>query len=98
MSNAIVSLKTYTSGPIEVGNVRVFLTAQTLRIKAPFMPGPELIWNRPVSIRIQSDDMTAQVLPVVDITRLAQIMLLAGGCVGALIFAVKSHRHLQQTA
>jgi hypothetical protein len=62
------------------------------------MPGFELIWHRPVSIRVQSDDMTAKVLPVVDITRLAQIMLLAVGCVGALIITVKSHRHLQQTA
>lgn len=66
-------------------NVR--LKAQALKIRLPFS-NASFTWNRPVAASVTLADGTEQTVPVVDVTRLAQVGLLVGGLVFILAFGL----------
>lgn len=58
--------------------------SQYVRIALPFVPGG-VLWSRPVSILVQEQDGSEQVLPVQDVTRIAQLVFLAFGLAAGML-------------
>jgi hypothetical protein len=67
----IIHYQTVSADPIVIGDTRVTPQAQTLSIRFPF---GGLVWNRPSAVLVERDDGT-QRIPIVDVTRLVQIVL-----------------------
>lgn len=58
---------------VVVGDVSITPQSQALVIRAPF---GGLVWNRPVAILVQRGEQ-ADRIPIVDVTRVAQLILLS---------------------
>jgi hypothetical protein len=81
-------IRNVTGPPYTIGNTQITPHSQVFRlaIRMPF-GGGGFIWNRPVAITVNDAIHPVQQLPVVDITRLAQIGILALGIFGAMIIS-----------
>ena len=85
MSASIFQITTQTGEPIAVGDRRLLLRSRAVQVKFPM--GGGIIWNRPVAVVVQRDGSPDQILPVRDVTRMAQIALLVTGMLGAFLIA-----------
>lgn len=67
-----IKIQTKTSQPIQTGeDVHITLVSQSVSwIEKTW----GLVWNRPVSVQVEADG-GMQVIPIVDVTRVAQILL-----------------------
>ena len=54
-----------------VGDTRITPQAQAFSLRLPF---GGFVWNRPTAVLVERDDLTQRV-PIVDVTRVAQIAL-----------------------
>jgi hypothetical protein len=79
----LISYENHAGDPIQIGDVKISPIARALRIQLPGLKGG-LIWNRPASVVVQTGEGEEQVMPVMDVTRLAQVMLLGIGLLGSL--------------
>jgi len=79
----ILHLETQTGEPIQAGENTITLVSQSVRLQPPGFPGG-LIWNRPVAVRVQTGSEPEKTLPVRDVTRLAQLLVVGLGLVGGL--------------
>ncbi len=84
MPNAPIQFTLQTGAPIHIGSTTITVRSRVLRILLPRVSGG-LVWNRPVSLRVQNADGTEQELPVRDVTRLAQWTLMGLGVLCLLI-------------
>lgn len=64
-----LTLRTVDGESRAVGDLEIAPRAQILAIRLPFM---RFVWNRPTAITISKDDVTEQI-PIVDVTRIAEI-------------------------
>jgi hypothetical protein len=80
----LVSYDNHVGDPIQVGDVKITPIARALHIQLPIIKGG-FIWNRPASMVVQTGEGEEQVMPVVDVTRLAQVLLLGVGLFGGLL-------------
>jgi hypothetical protein len=76
-----VQLRTCQGLPITSGDVVVIPESRALVIRLPFA---RLVWNRPVSVLTEHAGQTVR-LRVVDLTRVAQVSLLVGAGLWALL-------------
>ncbi len=65
--------QTHTGQPLTIGDMIVTPQAQALVAR---FPRGGFVWNRPVALLIARDGQPLQRIPIVDVTRLAQIGLL----------------------
>ncbi len=68
----VIRRQTVSGDRVAVGNVSVTPQSQALIVRAPF---GGLVWNRPVAILVQRGHQTERI-PIVDVTRMAQLALL----------------------
>jgi hypothetical protein len=62
--------------PVRHGNITVTPQAQVLSLQLPLGKGrAAFVWNRPVAVLVEENGHTRR-LPIVDVTRLAQVALL----------------------
>ena len=80
-----ITIETMPGETIDVGKHKITPFSQAVKLIIPGSKGG-LIWNRPVSVLVQEADGSEQVLPVVDITRVAQLALLGIGLAGGILF------------
>ena len=66
-----IRLENTSAEPIVVGDTRLTPQAQAFSLRFPF---GGLVWNRPTAVLVERDDLT-QRIPIVDVTRVAQIVL-----------------------
>ncbi len=66
-----IRVENTSADPIVVGDTRVTPQAQAFSVRFPF---GGFVWNRPTAVLVERDDLT-QRIPVVDVTRAAQIAL-----------------------
>ena len=66
-----IRLENTSADPIVVGDTRVTPQAQAFSVRFPF---GGFVWNRPTAVLVERDDVT-QRIPIVDVTRVAQIVL-----------------------
>jgi hypothetical protein len=80
----LIEIETHAGEPIQAGLLKVTPFSKALILRLPGFPGG-LIWNRPASLLVQTADGQEQVLPVADVTRRAQWLLLGAGLLGAAL-------------
>lgn len=81
--------KTVSGDKVTVGDVTVTPQSQALTIRWPY---GGLVWNRPVAILVERGEQTERV-PIVDVTRIAQLGLLGLSLVFSMvIFALSIRR------
>jgi len=90
MRSSFVSVETRAGEPVQVGDARIAPLAQSVRLGWPGMK-VGLIWSRPVAVCVQSGDGEERLMPVRDVTRLAQLVL-AGCVVFSLIVSLVCRR------
>jgi len=84
MLQSIIHTETREGTPIPVGRLRLIPLARTVRLQLGRLP-LGLIWNRPLAVKVCTPDGRSQVLPVQDVTRRTQLMLLGVGLIGSLL-------------
>jgi hypothetical protein len=70
MTEPLFRYETRQGEPVLVAGRRITLLSKALVIRLPGFNGG-LIWNRPASVLVTSEDGQEQSLPVVDVTRMA---------------------------
>jgi hypothetical protein len=85
MLDRFITLENKTSQPITANGNKLTLFSQALTVRLPGLKGG-LVWNRPLSVLIQTADGQETVQPVPDVTRQA-IWGLLGISIVAPIFA-----------
>ena len=81
----LFTIETSPGETIQAGSNQITHFSQAVKLTLPGSRGG-LIWNRPVSVLIQGEDGSEKVLPVVDVTRIAQLALLGIGLAGGIMF------------
>ena len=66
-----IRVENTSADPIVVGDTRVTPQAQAFSVRFPF---GGFVWNRPTAVLVERDDVT-QRIPIVDVTRVAQVVL-----------------------
>jgi hypothetical protein len=66
-----IRLENTFADPIVVGDTKITPQAQAFSVRFPF---GGIVWNRPTAVLVERDDLT-QRIPIVDVTRVAQIVL-----------------------
>ena len=88
MSNPTFLSETKAGSQVPAGDLLVIPVSRATRIHLPGWKGG-LIWNRPVGLWVQSPDGSEQFVPVYDITRRIQWMMLGAG--------LKNHAAINQS-
>ncbi len=79
-----LSIVTRRSYPFEIGDNTVKLLSRSLRFQ-PASYRWALIWQRPTAVVIRQQDGEQQTLPIEDITRRTQVMILTIGLLVSLL-------------
>lgn len=66
-----IRLENTSAEPIVVGGARITPQAQAFSVRSP---SGGFVWNRPTAVLVERDDLT-QRIPIMDVTRAAQIVL-----------------------
>ena len=92
----ILSLETHTGQPYAAGETKIAPVSQSLRLQIPGLPGG-FIWNRPLAVRVQPPDGPEETLPIWDMTRIFQLLIVGLGLLGGLftILAWKTAKKAQ---
>lgn len=83
--------QTVTGEAVSAGDTTISPQSQALVVR---WPGGGFVWNRPVAVLIQKGEESERI-PVVDITRMAQLGLIGVGLffsVLALVFSIQERR------
>lgn len=83
MAGSFFELENRVGAPIQLGEYRLLPISRALILRLPGMSGG-IIWNRPVSVVVQSEGGIEQVLPVRDVTRQVQLALFVGAMFSVL--------------
>ena len=86
-----LAIETFPGETIQAGKTKITPFSQAVKFMLPGSRGG-LIWNRPVSVLVQGDDGSEYVLPVVDVTRIAQLALLGIGLAFGILFPLINRR------
>ena len=86
-----LTVETLPSESIQTGPNKITPFSQAVKLMLPGSRGG-LIWNRPYSVLVQGDDGSEQVLPVVDVTRIAQLILIGIGLAFGILFWLINRR------
>jgi hypothetical protein len=81
----IIRCQTVSGSSVTVGDVRLTPQSQALTIRWPY---GGLVWNRPVAILVERGQQVERV-PIVDVTRILQLVMLSlGVTLGMITFAL----------
>ena len=83
--------RTVTGEAVTAGDSTVTPQSQALVVR---WPGGGFVWNRPVAVLVQHGDK-AERIPIVDVTRMAQLGLVGAGLIFsvlALAFSIRERR------
>lgn len=86
-----LTVETLPGESIQTGTNKITPFSQAVKFMLPGSRGG-LVWNRPVSVLVQGDDGSEDVLPVVDVTRIAQFTLLGIGLTFGILFRLIKRR------
>lgn len=78
MAERIIVQHTSAGEPISHGDVNIYPVSRTYRINFPRVHGG-ISWNRPYGVIVEDQQGNHQVLPVKDITRRYQVIILGAG-------------------
>ena len=78
MEDPIVRISRESGQPIRAGGRTLIPLVQTVRLKLPHITAG-LVWRRPYAVLVKDAGGEETTLPVVDVTRAAQVMILLVG-------------------
>ncbi len=78
----LVQLQTHAGTPTTTGNLTVTPESQAFSLRLPF---GGFVWNRPTAVVIEIEGERQRV-PIVDVTRIAQLVL-AGFTIGLILWS-----------
>lgn len=79
---------TESGSPIAVGNYKIVPISRAFGVTLPGVVGG-FVWNRPLAVRIERDGESDQMIPINDLTRIAQVRLIVGSVIAtAVIWAI----------
>lgn len=84
----VVQWQTISGEEVTIGDVTLTPQSQALTLR---WPNGGFVWNRPVAILVERGGQTERV-PVVDVTRIAQLTLLGLGLVFSMVTVILSIR------
>ena len=84
MMNSLFKIETHESEPIVAGDAEIVVRSRAAQIALPFARGG-FIWNRPLEVRVRRPGLPDQIMPVRDVTRLAQLAIMGFGLAAALV-------------
>jgi len=84
MSNNLIRIENRAGKPIALGDTRIIPIARYVKIQPPGYWGI-LRWSRPATVIVQTPDWQEHVIPIRDVTRQAQFVLLGVGILGSLL-------------
>jgi len=84
----VVQWQTISGEEVTVGDVTLTPQSQALILR---LPNGGLVWNRPVAVLVKRNGQTERV-PVVDVTRVAQLTLFGLGLVSTIVTIILSIR------
>ena len=82
----VVQWQTISGEEVTIGDVTLTPQSQALTLR---WPNGGFVWNRPVAILVERGGQTERV-PVVDVTRIAQLTLLGLGLVFSMVTVILS--------
>jgi hypothetical protein len=85
MLDNFIHVENMAGRSMQAGAYRIVPVSQSVRLNIPGLPGG-LVWNRPVSVVVTTQDGQEQVLPIRDLTRIAQLTILGAAILGTLLF------------
>ena len=88
----IFQWQTISGDPTTVGDVTVTPQSQALTIRWPY---GGVVWNRPTAVLVERDEQTERI-PIVDVTRTAQLSLLGLSLAFSVIIFLISTRHRRE--
>lgn len=84
MPKELFESKVIAGDPIRIDGDQIVTLARSIRAH-PFGLRGGFVWNRPIAIIIMGEDGTERVLPIRDVTRKSQILILGAGILGLLL-------------
>ncbi len=81
----LFQVQTVSGQPVTVGSLTVTPQSQALIVRLPI---GGVVWNRPAAILVEQNGTTKR-LPIVDITRILQLLLLGSSLVLSIVSLVK---------
>ena len=84
----VVRWQTISGEQVTIGDVTLTPQSQALTLR---WPNGGFVWNRPVAVLVERGGQTERV-PVVDVTRIAQLTLLGLGLVFSMVTVILSIR------
>jgi hypothetical protein len=85
----LIQWKAHCGEPIKRGNLTVTPQSQALTVRFPWRWSSGFVWNRPTAVLVERDGVTERI-PIVDITRMAQIGLVALSAIILLFVSIRS--------
>lgn len=85
MAQPFIYIRTNVGKAININGSTVVPIARSVHIRLPLVSGG-LIWNRPIAVLVRHSDGTEYTLPIHDVTRRLQVLVLSIGMLGALLF------------
>lgn len=83
---SFIQIESNSSAPIFVGDQEIVLQSRAVSINLPGVGG--VVWNRPTAVIARTRDGRARKIRVRDVTRLAQLCVIALGIAGAVMIAM----------
>ena len=74
MNGPLIKVENKPGEPIKARGFTITPFSQVFRLRWPFIKGG-IVWNRPFSVLVQSEEGEERVMTVPDVTRLTQIAL-----------------------
>jgi hypothetical protein len=97
MPGGLIRFSTLSSQPIAVGDLKITVRSRALQVRFPGASGG-LIWNRPIAVSVYKPDGRIEHLPVRDVTRLVQVLLVAGLVCSLFLLNARRKRSSSRTA
>jgi hypothetical protein len=87
--SSLVELRSVRGQPIVLGDRRVTPESQALIVRLPFAG---LVWHRPTTVVVEQRGRAIQRLPIVDLTRVAQVAVVLGTLLVTVVCLIVSSR------
>jgi hypothetical protein len=88
-TSSLVELRTVRGQPIVLGDRRVTPESQALIVRLPFAG---LVWHRPTAVVVEQAGRAIERMPILDLTRVAQVGVILGTLLLTVVCLIVSAR------
>jgi len=93
---SLIRLENQSGQSVKQGDLTITPIMQTFQVNLPELPGGffkgALTWNRPMAVEVEDSDGAVEVLPIIDVTRIALLAMLGGSLLCGLVLWLLSKK------